>query len=215
MAPATPDQLLQQLQWRYAVKRFDSARKIPAETWAALEQSLVLSPSSFGLQPWKFFVIENPELRRQLLPLTWNQSQVVDASHLIVMAVREPFGMHDIDRHVARIAEVTGTPAERLAGYRRTVSSFINDPNFDPTDWAKLQVYLALGVFLASAALLGIDACPMEGFQPRAYDEALGLAEKGYASAVLVTAGYRAGDDRYASGPKIRYPTDEVVERIR
>lgn len=215
MAAATPDQLLQQLQWRYAVKRFDPARKIPAETWAALEQSLVLSPSSFGLQPWKFFVIENPELRQRLLPLTWNQMQVTQASHLVVMAVREPFGMHDIDRHVARIAEVTGTPAERLAGYRRTVSGFINDPNFDPTDWAKLQVYLALGVFLASAALLGVDACPMEGFQPRAYDEVLGLPEKGYASVVLITAGYRSADDRYATGPKVRYPVEEVIERLR
>jgi nitroreductase len=215
MAPATPDQLLQQLQWRYAVKRFDPTRKIPPATWAALEQSLVLAPSSFGLQPWKFFVIENPELRETLLPLTWNQSQVTQASHLVVMAIREPFGMHDIDRHVARIAEVTGAPAERFAGYRRTVSGFINDPNFDPADWAKLQVYLALGVFLASAALLGIDACPMEGFQPRAYDEVLGLADQGYASAVLATAGYRAADDRYADGPKIRYPTEEVIERIR
>ena len=110
--------------------------------------------------------------------------------------------------------KVTGTPIDRLAGYRRTVSGFINDPNFDPNDWAKLQVYLALGVFLSSAALLGVDACPMEGFQPRAYDEVLGLPEKGYASVVLVTAGYRSAEDRYATGPKVRYPVEEVIERM-
>lgn len=214
MSFVSPEQLLQQLQWRYAVKRFDPTRKIPEETWAVLEQSLVLSPSSFGLQPWKFFVVDNPELRAQLLPLTWNQSQVTEASHLVVFAVREPFGLHDVDRHIARICAVTGAPAERLVGYQRVVSTFINDPHFDPNDWAKLQVYLAMGVFLASAALLGIDACPMEGFQPRAYDEALGLTQKGYSSVILATAGYRSADDRYATAPKVRYLIDEVIEHL-
>lgn len=86
---STPDSVLQQLKWRYATKKFDPSKKIPDDIWHALEQSMVLAPSSFGLQPWKFFVIRNPEIRSQLVAHSWGQTQVVDASHLVVFAIKK------------------------------------------------------------------------------------------------------------------------------
>ena len=117
----SPETLVRQLQWRYAVKKFDPARTIPPQHWKALEQALVLSPSSFGLQPWKFFVVANPEVRAKLLRFSWGQKQVVDASHLVVFAIKHNLGLADIDRYLARMAEVQGLTKESLAGLRKMI----------------------------------------------------------------------------------------------
>jgi nitroreductase len=208
--------LLRQLQWRYAVKKFDPTRKISPVDWKALEQTLGLAPSSFGLQPWKFFVVGDPEVRAKLLPFTWGQMQVVDASHLVVFAIKKDFGLEDVERHVERTAEVRGVPVEALAGFRKMmVGSLVPPPaGFDLTSWATNQVYLALGFFMTAAAVLGIDTCPMEGFQPANYDELLGLPAQGYASSVLCAAGYRAADDKAARIPKVRFRTEDVVTPV-
>ena len=211
-----PTDILQQLQWRYATKKFDPTRKIPAELWQILEQSLVLSPSSFGLQPWKFVVVQNPQLRRQLLEHSWGQTQVIDASHLVVFAIKKDLDAADVDRYVARMAEVQQTPIDTLKGFANMVKGYLNTPPYpmDVNEWAKRQVYIALGQYMTSAAMLGIDTCPMEGFVPAKYDEILGLSDRGYAAVVLCPAGYRATDDRAATKPKVRYPTQEVVQYI-
>jgi nitroreductase len=212
----TPAAALQQLQWRYAAKVFDKDQKISDEAWHVLEQSLVLSPSSFGLQPWKFFVVQNPEIRQQLLELSWKQAQVVDASHLVVFAIRKDLNADDVDRYVNRMAEVQGIPAENLAGFGGMVKGFMAKPPYplDMDGWATRQVYIALGQFMTTAAMMGIDTSPLEGFAPSKYDEVLKLGEQGYASVVVCGAGYRSGDDKYAEKPKVRYPTEEVVEYI-
>jgi nitroreductase len=213
---ATPETIVQQLQWRYATKKFDTDRKIPADAWQALEQSMVLAPSSFGLQPWKFFVVTNPELRQELLPHTWKQSQVVDASHLVVFAIRNDIQAADVDRFLERMSAVQGTPVENLAGFGNVVKGFIDRPPYplDVNEWSKRQLYIALGEFMTAAAMMGIDTCPLEGFMPPEYDRVLGLTEKGYAATVLCAAGYRAADDKSADRPKVRYETAEVVEYI-
>jgi nitroreductase len=213
---ATPETIVQQLQWRYATKKFDTERKIPADAWQALEQSMVLAPSSFGLQPWKFFVVTNPELRQELLPHTWKQSQVVDASHLVVFAIRNDIQAADVDRFLERMSAVQGTPVENLAGFGNVVKGFIDRPPYplDVNEWSKRQLYIALGEFMTAAAMMGIDTCPLEGFMPPEYDRVLGLTEKGYAATVLCAAGYRAADDKSADRPKVRYETAEVVEYI-
>lgn len=118
MKTVTPEELLTQLNWRYATKQFDAQRKISPQTWAALEESLVLTPSSFGLQPWKFLVVADPAVREQLVPVSWGQRQVADASHLVVFAVKRNFGEADIDAYLNRIVTVRGTPRDSLAGYR-------------------------------------------------------------------------------------------------
>lgn len=207
----TAAEVVEQLRWRYAVKRFDPAKKIPAETWAALEETLVLTPSSFGLQPWKFFLVESPEVREKLVPATWGQRQVADASHLVVMAIRSPMTVEDVDRHLARMSTVLSTPAERFAGLRKMVVGFMESPGFLAEEWAARQVYIALGQFMATAAMLGVDTCPMEGFVPSQYDEILGLPALGYKTCVLVAAGYRSADDKYATQPKVRFEKGDVI----
>jgi nitroreductase len=216
MTVLTPDDLLTQLRWRYAVKKFDSTRRIPEADWRALEEALVLTPSSFGLQPWRFYVISSQEIRDQLPAISWNQSQVRDASHVVVFAIRSPFTDQDVDRFVARTAEVRETPVEKLAGFRNLMVKAIDQiaRAGQIEAWATFQVYIALGNFMTAAAALGIDTCPMEGILPDRYDELLGLREAGYRTVVVATAGYRAPDDKYALLAKVRYPTDEMIVRL-
>jgi nitroreductase len=209
-------QTLDQLHWRYATKKFNSERKIPEAAWKTLEQSLVLSPSSFGLQPWKFLVIRNPEIRQQLLPHSWGQTPVVDASHLVVFAIKNNIDDTDVDRHIQRMAQVQQTEPENLSGLGNMVKGFLDRPPYplDVNNWSARQVYIALGFFMTCAAMLEIDTLPMEGFAPAKYDEVLGLNNQGYSSVVLCAAGYRADDDKYATNPKVRYPTDEIVQYV-
>jgi nitroreductase len=215
MQPVSTANLLTQLKWRYAVKQFDATKKIPAETWSALEESLVLSASSFGLQPWKFFIVQTPSIREKLLPHTWGQKQVVDASHVVVFALKENVGAADAEKLVARSSEVRGIPLAALDGYKNImIGSLGSKSQADVDAWMTHQVYIALGSFLVNAALVGVDACPMEGFMPAKYDEILGLPAKGYRSIVVATAGYRAADDKYATLAKVRYPIAEMVEHL-
>jgi len=212
--PVPPETVLHQLQWRYATKKFDPSRPIPDSLWQVLCQSLVLAPSSFGLQPWKFFVITTPDLRQALLPHTWNQRQVVDASHLVVFAIKTGINAADVDRYLARQAEVHNTSVENLQKYGDIVKGFLQSPPYPLSldEWSTRQVYIALSQFMVTAAMLGIDTCPMEGFLPQEYDRVLGLPDQGYHAVVVCAAGYRAADDKYATLPKVRYPLEAVIE---
>jgi nitroreductase len=212
----SPAQVLEQLQWRYAVKKFDPDRQIPSDVWNVLEQSLVLSPSSFGLQPWKFFVVDNVALRQELLANSWNQSQVVDASHLVVLAIDKNMNDAAVDRYVQSMSDLRNTPVETFTKMAEMIKGFMANPKnpFTTDEWATRQVYIAIGQFMTSAAMLGIDTCPMEGFNPAKYDEILGLTAMGYASVLVCPAGYRAADDKYAVMPKVRYPQSEMVQHI-
>jgi nitroreductase len=213
--PATPDDVLTPLRWRYATKAFDPARKIDPATWAALEQAVVLAPSSYGLQPWGFVVVTDPAVRRQLHPVSWNQPQILDASHLVVFAAKNPPTPADVERHVANAERVRGQPAGSLDALKdRILGSLSRMSPADAHAWAARQCYLALGVFLSAAAHLGVDACPMEGFQPDRYDDVLGLPARGLKAVVIATAGYRSPTDKYAAAPKVRFPVDEVVIRV-
>jgi len=210
------EQLLQQLHWRYATKKFDPTKKISAELWQALEQSLVLAPSSFGLQPWKFFVVTDQALREKLVEYSWNQRQVADASHLIVLAVKKNLNAADVDRYIESIANIRQVSTESLQGFSGMMKGFLENPPRSMTvdEWSTRQVYIALGQFMTSAALLGIDTCPMEGFDPAKYNELLDLETQGYSAVLLCPAGYRAEDDPYATLPKVRYSSDELIDYI-
>lgn len=216
MHPVAPETVVRQLEWRYATKKFDPARKIPAADWDALERALVLTPSSFGLQPWKFLVVQDPALRERLVAASWGQKQVVQASHVVVFAIRKSMGQAELDEFMERIASVRGVAVETLAGYRKAIAGFLArpKPEFDADAWAALQVYIALGNFMTSAAMMGIDTCPMEGIDPAKYDELLGLPARGLATTVVCVAGYRAADDSYAAAKKVRFERGEVIERI-
>jgi nitroreductase len=212
----SPAQVLAQLQWRYAVKKFDPSKKIPADAWDVLEKSLVLTPSSFGLQPWKFFVVDNPALRQQLLEHSWNQAQVTEASHLVVLAIKKEMGDREVDRYVQDMSDKRQVPIDALGGLTKMIKGFMANPQkgFTTDEWAIRQVYIAIGQFMTSAAMLGIDTCPMEGFNPAKYDEILSLTAQGYSSVLVCPAGYRADDDKYAAMAKVRYAQSEVIKHI-
>ena len=210
------EQLLAQLNWRYATKQFDPQQKISPQTWATLEESLVLTPSSFGLQPWKFVVVTDPATREKLVPVSWGQRQVAEASHLVVFTIKRNLGETDIDAYLNRIVEIRGARRESLTGYRDMMVGSLITSRDDAArrNWAANQVYIALGNFLTSAAVLGIDACPMEGIEPAKYDEILGLDQQGLSTVVVAAAGYRAASDKYAALPKVRFQRDDVLLHV-
>jgi nitroreductase len=213
--PATAS-LLAALHWRYATKLFDSSRSIAADTWSALEDALVLTPSSYGLQPWKFLVIDDPALRAELRPFSWNQSQITDASHLVVFLARRSITDSDLDRLIQATSEARGLPLEQLGFYRDLIQKdLVDGPRSAFIDqWSTNQVYIALGNFMTAATLLDVDTCPIEGFSPPDYDRLLGLEASPYRSAVVCAAGYRAADDKHASLAKVRFPASELIEHL-
>jgi nitroreductase len=211
-----PETLINQLNWRYAAKQFDPKRKISAQGWTTLEEALSLTPSSGGLQPWKFIVVTDATMRAKLTPASYGQAQINDASHLVVFASKNNFSAADVDAHIQHVAEVQGTPIEALAPLRNMlVGGIVQSMDENARNaWARNQAYIALGNLLTSAALLGIDACPMEGFDRAQYDEILGLKAKGFAAAVIATLGYRSATDKYANAPKVRFPLEQVFVKI-
>ncbi len=217
MSHTIPEQqLLDSLNWRYATKTFDATKKIPAATWKTLEETLVLSPSSFGLQPYRFLVVTDPALRAKLQPHSWNQTQVVHASHYVVFAARTAMTETEIDRFLDRVVEVRGIPRESLEGYRGMMYGSLLSPGSEARipDWAALQAYIALGNLMTSASLLGVDTCAIEGFAPAEYDALLGLKDQGYASVVCCALGYRSAEDKYAGLAKVRFPNADLIKTI-
>jgi nitroreductase len=212
---AAPD-LISQLSWRYAVKKFDAARTLTSAQWDTLQRALELSPSSYGLEPWKILHIQTPEVRKRLQPAAWGQTQVVDASHFLVLAIVKDFGMPGIDAYIRRTAEVRQVPAASLDDYKgHMVGDLVNGPRKAIiNEWSARQLYIALGTLLTSAAVLGIDACPMEGFDIAKFDDILGLAAKGLTARVCCALGYRSSDDKYAQAAKVRFPRAQVLEVV-
>lgn len=217
LSPAlSPNALVESLNWRYATKKFDAAKAIDDTTWQALEEALVLSPSSYGLQPWKFIVVNDPALRAQLKEQSWGQGQVVDAARFVVFTHRTDLTEADIDRYLARIAEVRGVTVESLAGFRQMmIGNLVQGPKHATIgDWTARQAYIALGQLMTAAAALGVDATPMEGLDPKAYDRILGLEGSGYATLMACAVGYRAEDDAYATLPKVRFAKEDLVVNL-
>lgn len=213
--PVSTSDLLEALNFRYATKAFDPERKIPSETWSALEASLALAPSSFGLQPWKFLIVDSPDVREKLKGASWNQPQVTDASHLVVLTARTDLSQEDIDSWISRLSEVQGTPLESLAGLSGMISSFAGGMDTaGKQTWNTRQVYIALGQLMTAASFIGIDTCPLEGISPADYDEILGLKDSGYATAVACALGYRAADDKYAAAKKARFPAERIIAHV-
>lgn len=216
MSTIPSTQLLDQLNWRYATKQFDSQRKINVQDWDALEEALRLSPSSGGLQPWKFLVVDDPAVRAKLLPAAYGQTQVTDASHLVVIAARNDYTVAEVDAFIADVAGKRGISVESLSGYRDMLAGGIvqSMDQAGRAAWARNQAYIALGTLLTSAAMLGIDACPMEGFDRAQFDTVLGLGERGLASAVIAAVGYRSSEDKYAQAPKVRFEKAQVIAHV-
>lgn len=215
MSQLPPQGLVEQLQWRYATKKFDDSKIIPDEIWSGIASSLVLTPSSFGLQPWHFVTIHDREIKEELLPHSWGQAQVTDCSHFVVLTAKTSMTEAEIDRFLARSIEIRGGKIDQLNPYREMMVGFTkNMDDAAKLQWAKLQTYIALGQLMTTAAVLGIDACPMEGINPTEYDRILGLEEKGLTTSVACALGYRCSRDKYADAPKVRFDESEIITII-
>lgn len=206
-------ELITTMNWRYAVKKFDSQRKIDEQTWNALQECLILTPSSYGLQPWKFHIVTNAELKQKLTQQSWKQKQVEDCSHVVVFTAKKSIDEAYIQSFIQSITTTRGVAAETLEGYKKMMNSDLVSGARSKwiNEWAARQVYIALGNFMTAAAILGVDTCPMEGIIPSEYDKLLQLEGTGYQTIVACVAGYRSADDQYQKAPKVRFSASEMI----
>lgn len=200
------------LKWRYATKKFDSEKILPAGKIEILKKAFNLTATSYGLQPLKLVVVKNKELQQQLMSASYNQKQIGTASHILVICIERSVGKDFIENHFKTVQDIRKTPEEILHPYRE---SLIGDFEQKPVDeikiWATHQAYLVMGTLLTVCAVEEIDSCPMEGFEPEKYNELLGL-EKYHLEAVLaLPVGYRSEDDFFAELKKVRRPLEETV----
>ena len=197
--------------WRYATKKFDTTKKVSKEDLETLKEAIRLSASSFGLQPYRVLIIDNPELRAKLQPAAWGQSQIVDASQLIVFANITNFGETEIDVSIANLTERRGLPVDSLKGYGDFMKSkIVALPEDVRNTWASKQTYLALGNLMNAASELKIDVTPMEGFEPAQVNEILGLGKLGLNATLLATIGYRHKEDATQHYAKVRKSNEEL-----
>ncbi len=214
--PMSASEIQKKLEWRYATKVFNKEKKINSENWDVLENSLILAPSSYGLQPWKFIVVENPEIRTQLRAASWGQAQVTDASHYVVLTTLKNMSEDYIKGYVASIAQVRGQAVESLVGFQdMMIKSIVKGKDQESIkNWNQRQAYIAMGFLLETAALLEIDTVPLEGLDPKAYDTILGLDQSDYGTVAAVALGYRDENDKYAQAKKVRFSKEQMIQRV-
>ena len=197
--------------WRYATKKFDSTKKVSKEDLETLKEAIRLSASSYGLQPYKVLIIDNPELRAQLQPAAWGQSQIVDASQLLIFANITDFGDTQIDAYIKNLSETRGVPVEAVQGYADFMKSKISTlPVENRNVWTSKQTYLAMSNLLNAAAELNIDVTPMEGFELEKVNEILGLEKLGLSASLIATVGYRHNEDDTQHYTKVRKSNEEL-----
>ncbi len=203
------------LRWRYATKKFDPDRVVSEPIVDALLDAANLTATSYGLQPFKFVVIQNQELQDQLVAASYGQRQVADASHVIVIATRTDVDAEYIGKYTAMVEQQRGLSTGEMDIYRDgMIGTLTRLSDQDRMEWAAKQAYLALGTMLAACADLEIDSCPMEGFVPEEYNKLLDLSSKQLHAAVVLPIGYRANDDAAQHQAKVRRPIGEMVIRI-
>jgi len=206
---------IKQLQWRYATKRFDSSKILSGEKLNILKETFNLTATSYGLQPLKLVVVSNTNLKEQLMPLTYNQQQVRDASHLLVLCVEKNINENFIIDHFKRVEGTRNTPRNILEPFEKNLIAYFTKKNTQEIkDWMINQLYLTLGSLLAVCAVEKIDACPIEGFEPKKYDELLGLDKQGLESVIVLPVGYRDESDFFINLQKVRRGIDELIIEI-
>lgn len=207
--------LLENLNWRYATKKFDATKKISAEDLNTLKEAVRLAASSYGLQPYKVVIVENPEIREQLKAAAYGQTQITDASQVFIFANDLNAGPESVAAYIKNISETRGVPTEALGGFADMMNGVISNLSQDAKNiWTAKQTYIALGTLLASAAELKIDATPMEGFNAAAFNEILGFDKLGLNASVIATVGYRHDEDDAQHHKKVRKSHEELFITI-
>lgn len=209
------NEYIKKLEWRYAVKKFDSSKKLSEEQLSLVLEAGRLTPSSRGLQAWKIVVVKDRELRARLKEAAWNQPQITDASHLLVLCVKTNVGEKFVDHYVETITKERGIDIKTLDGFRKSILQGLSEQSeAQKKEWLARQVYIMLGFILFACAENGIDACPMEGFDTKKFDEILEFSREGLESCVVCPIGFRSNDDPLASLKKVRFPKEEVIKEI-
>lgn len=207
--------VLEPLKWRAAVRNFDTSRIVSEEQLETLLEAGNLTATSMGLQPFKIIVVSNKELRKNLVPLSYNQQHVADASHVLVFAIETDIDQDNVDRYIQRAMELRNVPFSALEGYKNSIGGYMATMGQnEKRAWATKQAYIALGTVMAIAAELKIDSCAMEGFDPIGYQKILKLESKNLMPVVILPIGFRSDEEKTASLPKIRKTREEFVLEI-
>jgi len=207
--------VLENMRWRYAVKKFDSERTLSAEKINCLKEAFNLTATSYGLQPITLLVIREKELQRRLTEHSFEQQQVVQASHVLVICIKDVVDSEYISNYFEQVQKVRNVSDEILEPFKNDlVDSFSKKDVDEIKRWSTNQAYLAMGNLLTVCAIEKIDSCPMEGFDASAFDKVLGLKKKGLKSVLVMPIGYRASDDMFASFKKVRKSIEESVIEI-
>lgn len=206
--------ILESLKWRYATKSFNPNKKVSEEKLQVLKEGFSLTATSYGLQPVKMIVLQDVKVQEQLVAHSFNQQQVAQASHVLVLCVENTIDQQYIETYFKNVKKLRGTPDDIINPFKEyLIDSFSNKKVSEIKDWATKQAYIALGNLLTICAIEKIDACPMEGFVPSEYDEVLGLSDKGLTSVLVLPIGYRSDNDMFAEFAKVRKNiADSVIE---
>ncbi len=207
--------ILSKLNTRYATKVFDPTKKVTDADMEKLLEAIRLSASSYGLQPYKVLVVKDPKIRAELRKVAWDQPQITDSSALLVFAVNYETNAKSVDEFVDLISQTRNIPRDALSGYGDMMKGSIQSQSPEQIEtWVSKQAYIALGFGLVSAAVLDLDACPMEGFSPADFDRILDINKLGLKSKVIMAVGYRSKDDHYQDLAKVRMKTEDLFIRV-
>ncbi|MFM2414878.1 MAG: hypothetical protein RI911_571 [Candidatus Parcubacteria bacterium] len=205
-------QIRDALLWRYATKIFIKGKQVPSEIREAVIEAGRMAPTAYGLQPFRIVHVQTPELREQIKAVSFGQAQVSDAGDFFVIARRTDIDAAFVDEYIARISETRGVPLENLKGFGDMMKGdIVGRDEAGRAMWAGRQAYIALGAMVETAALLQVDACPMEGFMPDKVDDVLGLKAQNLASVGYFALGYRDATDEVAHYAKVRVARDAIV----
>ncbi len=207
--------LMSALNWRYAVKKFDGEKKIPQHIFNQIEDSLMLAPSSYGLQPWKFVIVTDQKTKESLVKCSYGQKQIAECSHLIVLTSLKSMNTSHVKKFIQQTETLRKTPAGALKAYEDLIIGDVSRRTPEAIQiWNQKQAYIALGFALTTAAYLGVDTCPMEGIVGPLYDEILDLTESDYSTSLALPCGYRADEDKNQFSRKSRFLKEELFKRI-
>lgn len=206
---------IEDLQWRYATKKFDADRKVSSEDIDHIKKAIQLAASSYGLQFYKVLIITDEDIRKQLLPHSWNQGQIVDASHIFVFCRYTEVSRAEVQDFISMKERKLQVEPASMSGYTEFISTKLSEVDADTLDhWTAKQTYIALSNLLSACASLRIDSCPIEGFDSDQYDGILKLREQGLASTVVAAVGYRSPEDNNQHIPKVRRNMEDLFIEI-